>query len=322
MGNFEYYIKNSIDQLFSKPVPMTTGFTNVRTNFGHVRNSGIDLMLTTLNLVQKFKWETNFTLSTLKNEVVDLPPYVGDIITGGILANVPGFAIVKEGYPMRAFYGYQITGIFQLDDDIANSAQPTAQPGEPIFLDYVKDGKIDANDRVILGSPFPDLTYSFNNSFSYKNFNLQIYFLGVQGIQTFNANVLESMFPINFDRNIMSKHYFQRWTPENTDTEYPSGVNSAVYFGGGKMINSYTVQDASYLRLKNITLSYDVPLKNLKLFKSATISLSGENLFTWTDFEGFDPEANQTGDGTSIEKSSYNNYPTAKIFRMSADIKF
>ncbi len=322
MGNFEYYVKNSIDQLFSKPVPMTTGFTNVRTNFGNVRNSGIDLMLTTLNLVQKFKWETSLALSTLKNEVVDLPPYVGDIITGGILANVPGFAIVKEGYPMRAFYGYQVTGIFQLDDDIAGSAQPTAKPGEPIFLDYVKDGKIDANDRVILGSPFPDLTYSFNNSFSYKNFNLEIYFLGVHGIQTFNANVLESMFPINFDRNIMSKHYFQRWTPENTDTGYPSGVNSAVYFGGGKMINSYTVQDASYLRLKNITLSYNVPLKNLKLFKSATIALSGENLFTWTDFEGFDPEANQTGDGTSIEKSSYNNYPTAKIFRMSADIKF
>jgi len=322
IGNFEYYVKNSIDQLFSKPVPMTTGFTNVRTNFGNVRNSGIDLMLTTMNLVQKFKWETSLTLSTLKNEVVDLPPYVGDIITGGILANVPGFAIVKEGYPMRAFYGYQVTGIFQLDDDIAGSAQPTAKPGEPIFLDFVKDGKIDANDRVILGSPFPDLTYSFNNSFSYKNFNLEIYFLGVHGIQTFNANVLESMFPINFDRNIMSKHYFERWTPENTDTGYPSGVNSAVYFGGGRMINSYTVQDASYLRLKNITLSYNVPLKNLKLFKSATIALSGENLFTWTDFEGFDPEANQTGDGTSIEKSSYNNYPTAKIFRMSADIKF
>jgi TonB-linked SusC/RagA family outer membrane protein len=322
MGNFEYYIKNSIDQLFSKPVPMTTGFTNVRTNFGNVRNSGIDLMLTTLNLVQQFKWETSLTLSTLKNEVVDLPPYVGDIITGGILANVPGFAIVKEGYPMRAFYGYQVTGIFQLDDNIAGSAQPTAKPGEPIFLDFDKNGKIDANDRVILGSPFPDLTYSFNNSFSYKNFNLEIYFLGVNGIQTFNANVLESMFPINFDRNIMSKHYFQRWTPENTETGYPSGVNSAVYFGGGKMINSYTVQDASYLRLKNITLSYNVPLKNFKLFKSATIALSGENMFTWTDFEGFDPEANQTGDGTSIEKSSYNNYPTAKIFRMSADIKF
>lgn len=321
-GTVEYYVKNSIDQLFSKPVPMTTGFSNVRTNFGEVRNSGIDLMITSRNVAREFQWTTSVTFSTLKNEVVELPPYVGDIITGGILANVPGFAIVKQGYPMRAFYGYKIIGIFQEGDDIANSPQPTAKPGEPIFLNYDNNEKIDANDRVILGSPLPDITYSINNSFSYKNFDLNFYFLGVQGIETFNANVLESMFPINFDRNIMSKHYYKRWTPENPNTGYPSGVNSPVYFGGGKMINSYTVQDASYLRLKNVTLSYNVPLENFKYLKSATLSLSGENLFTFTNFDGFDPEANQTGDGSSIEKSSYNNYPTAKIFRIGANIKF
>jgi hypothetical protein len=175
---------------------------------------------------------------------------------------------------------------------------------------------------VILGDPFPDISYSINNSFSYGNFSLEIYLLGVKGIETFNANILESMFPINFDRNIMSKHYFNRWTPTNTDTEYPSGVNSAVYFGGGRMINSYTVQDASYLRVKNVTLSYSVPLKNTKIFKSADISLSGENLFTFTKYDGYDPEGNQTGDGSSIEKSSYNNYPTARIFRIGANINF
>jgi TonB-dependent starch-binding outer membrane protein SusC len=321
-GDVEYFVKNSIDQLFSKPVPMTTGFSSVRTNFGTVRNSGIDFSLTTRNLTGNFKWTTNFMVSTLKNEVVVLPPYVGDIITGGILANVPGFALVRQGYPMRAFYGFEVTGIFQDTQEIAQSAQPTAKPGEPKFLDYNKDGKIDSNDRVILGDPFPDVSYSMNNSFSYGNFNLEIYLLGVQGIQTFNANILESMFPINFDRNIMTKHYLERWTPSNTDTKYPSGVNSAIYFGGGRMINSYTVQDASYLRLKNVTLSYSLPLKNFKLFKSADISISGENLLTFTKFEGFDPEANQTGDGTNVEKSSYNNYPTARIFRIGANINF
>ena len=130
------------------------------------------------------------------------------------------------------------------------------------------------------------------------------------------------MFPINFDRNIMTKHYVERWTPENPDSGFPSGVNSAVYFGNGKMINTYTVQDASYLRLKNVTLSYKVPLKNLKIFKSVLVSVSGENLLTFTKFEGFDPEANQTGDGTSIEKSSYNNYPLARVIRFGANINF
>lgn len=321
-GDIEYYVKNSIDQLFSKPVPMTTGFSSVRTNFGTVRNHGIDLSLVTRNFTGKFQWTTSIMLSTLKNEVVVLPPYVGDIITGGILANVPGFALVRQGYPMRAFYGFKVTGIFQDANEIAQSAQPTAKPGEPKFLDFNGDKKIDSNDRVILGDPFPDISYSMNNSFSYGNFNLEIYLLGVKGIETFNANILESMFPINFDRNIMSKHYFNRWTPTNTDTEYPSGVNSAIYFGGGKMINSYTVQDASYLRVKNVTLSYSIPLKNTKIFKSADISLSGENLFTFTKYDGYDPEGNQTGDGTSVEKSSYNNYPTARIFRIGANINF
>ncbi len=321
-GNVEYYTKNSIDQLFSKPVPMSTGFSTIRTNFGTVRNSGIDLSLTTRNLTGKLQWTSSLTFSTLKNEVVELPSYVGDIITGGIVANIPGFALVRQGYPMRAFYGYEVTGIFQVGDDITKSAQPTAKPGEPIFLDYDKNGKIDASDRVILGSPFPDISYSFNNSFSYKNFNLEIYLLGVHGIETFNANVLESMFPINFDRNIMTEHYVNRWTAANPNTGYPSGVNSAVYFANGKMINSFTVQDASFVRLKNITLSYNVPLGKFKVFKSVLLSLSGENLVTFTKFDGFDPEANQTDDGTSIAKSSYNNYPLARVFRIGANITF
>ncbi len=320
-GSFEYYIRNTNDQLFSKPVPMSTGFSNIRTNFGTVRNSGIDLFVNTVNLTGEFKWSTDLILSTLKNKVVELPPYVGDIITGGVVANIPGFSLVREGCPMRAFYGYKVIGIFQEDDDIANSAQPTAKPGEPIFLDRDGNKKIDSNDRVVLGDPFPDVSYGFNNSFSYKGFGLEIYFQGVHGIQTFNANVLESLFPINFERNIMSKHYYGRWTPDNPNAKFPSGVNSAVYFGGGKMINNYTVQDASYLRLKNVTFSYNLPLKSSKV-ESIQLSLSGENLITFTKFDGFDPEANQTGDGTPIEKSSYNNYPLARAFRIGLNVNF
>ena len=88
------------------------------------------------------------------------------------------------------------------------------------------------------------------------------------------------------------------------------------------MINSFTVQDASFVRLKNITLSYNVPLGKFKVFKSVLLSLSGENLVTFTKFDGFDPEANQTDDGTSIAKSSYNNYPLARVFRIGANITF
>jgi TonB-dependent starch-binding outer membrane protein SusC len=319
-GSVEYYNKNTIDQLFNRPVPMSTGFASVRTNFGKVRNSGIDLSLSTLNVSGPFSWTSNITFATLKNEVVELPPYIGEIITGGILANVPGFNLVRQGYPMRAFYGFEVTGIFQEGEDIAGSPQPGAKPGEPKFRDANLDGKIDGSDRVILGDPFPEFTFGINNSFSFKNFNLDVFVLGVQGVHTFNANVLESLFPINFERNIMSQHYFQRWTPDNPNAKFPSGVNSPLYFGGGRMINSYTIQDASYIRLRNVTLSYDIPLSNVRALNAVRLSISGENLITITDFDGYDPEGNRSG--TGVVRSSYNNYPSARVFRIGANINF
>jgi hypothetical protein len=301
---------------------MTTGFYTVRTNFGTVRNSGIDIGVTSINYNGKLKWTTSFLISTLKNKIVELPPYIGEIITGSIGSVLPAFALVKEGYPMMAYYGFKITGIFQEGDDFVNSAQPDAKPGEPIYLDYDKNGEINTNDRIVLGDPFPDITYSLNNSFSYNNFNIEIYLQGVHGIQSFNVDVEESLYPINFDRNIMTKHYIDRWTPDNPDARYPSGINSAIYFGGGKMINSLTVQDASFLRLKNVTIGYNFPLNNFKLFKSIQLSLSGENLFTFTKFDGYDPDANQSGDGSNVEKANYNNYPLARIYRIGASINF
>lgn len=319
-GDIEYYVKNTKDQLFYKPVPMSTGFSSVRTNFGEVRNSGLDIALNTVNIDREFKWTTNLTMSTLKNEVKVLPPFVGDIITSGGIGFAGQYSVVQVGSPMRAYYGYNVVGIFQEGEDFANSAQPNAQPGWPKFEDVSNDGKIDANDRIVLGDPFPDFSFSINNSFSYKNFSLDVYIMGVQGIETMNVNLLESFRPINFDRNILKDHYVNRWTPGNPDAPYPSGVNPSVYFAGDKFVNNLTVVDASFIRLKTVTLGYDIPLNNFNLFKSARLYLSGENLLTITDFEGFDPDANQSG--TGVSKSSYNNYPLARVIRVGASVKF
>lgn len=165
-GDIEYFMKNTNDQLFNKPVPMSTGFSTVRTNFGSVRNSGVDFALNTVNLQGDFKWNTNLTMSTLKNEVTELPPFVGDIITAGGIGFAGQYTVVQEGSPMRAYYGYNVIGIFQEGDDIANSAQPNALPGWPKFEDVTPDGKIDGNDRIVLGDPFPDFSFSMNNSFA------------------------------------------------------------------------------------------------------------------------------------------------------------
>ena len=319
-GDIEYYIRNTKDQLFYQPVPMTTGFSSIRTNFGTVKNTGIGFSLNSTNINREFKWKTNLTLSTLKNEVVELPPFVGDIITSGGITFSGEYSVVKVGSPMRAYYGYNLIGMFQENDDIANSAQPNAQPGWPKFEDVNKDGKIDASDRVVLGDPFPDFSFSLNNSFSYKNFSLDVYIMGAQGIETMNVNLLESFRPINFDRNILTDHYLNRWTPDNPNAPYPSGVNPSTYFAGDKFVNKLTVVDASFIRLKSVTLGYNIPVKNLNLFKSAHVYISGENLLTITNFEGYDPDSNQSG--TGVSKSSYNNYPLARTIRIGANIKF
>ena len=318
-GSVEYYVKNTRDQLFNKPLPTTTGFASILVNFGEVRNQGIDLLLESRNTVGEFKWSTTFTLSTLKNKVVQLPDYIPQIIGGNIAYFAKDYTIVREGAPMRSFYGYEITGIFQKGDDIAHSAQPTAQPGYPVFKDQNNDGKINATDRTVLGSPFPEWTVGLNNEFGYKGFNLSVLIIGVQGLKTLDNNIIESLYPINFDRNRIAKYYLDRWTPDNPGGSYPSGVNPSAY-GGALAINSLTVTDASFFRLKTVTLSYDFKPAKKKIFRSASIYAAGDNLFTKTKFEGLDPDANSSG--TGIERATYVSYPLSRTIRIGVNLGF
>lgn len=220
---------------------------------------------------------------------------------------------------MRSFYGYEITGLFQEGDDIAGSAQPDALPGHPVFKDQNGDQKIDSEDRVILGDPFPDYTIGFNNSFAYKGFRLEALLIAVQGIEALDANIVESLYPINVERNRIAAHYLDRWTPDNPDAAYPSGVNYSSY-GGAKAINSLTITDASFIRLKTVNLSYDIPLKGEGMLSAASVYIAGDNLFTITDFEGFDPDANASG--TGVVKTAYNSYPLNRTFRLGVNLTF
>lgn len=315
-GSLEYYIKNTRDQLFNKPLPTTSGFGSIRVNFGEVRNQGIDLMLESRNLVDAFKWNTNFTFSTLKNTVVELPDFIPQLLTGGV-GFTGNYAIVKEGSPMRSFYGYKVDGIYQSADEIKNSPSPTFKPGYPRFVDQNGDGKITPDDRVILGSPFPKLLFGLNNSFSYRGVMLEALITAVQGISTLDNNIVESLYPINFERNRLAVHYLDRWTPDNPGAEYPSGVNPSVY-GGALAVNSLTINDASFVRLKTVTLSYAIPVG--KTIRSASVYVAADNLLTITKFLGFDPDANASG--TGIERASYNSYPLNRTIRFGVNLGF
>ncbi|MGB6153131.1 MAG: hypothetical protein WBG48_14195, partial [Pricia sp.] len=321
-GSIDYYNRKTTDQLFVKPLPSVVGFSGVRTNFGEVVNKGLEIAVATKNLTGKLKWNTNFNIAFLRNETTQLPDFTEEIIGGNIGTFISNYLIVREGDPLYSFYGYEIDGIFQEGDDIENSPTPNVNgyaPGMPRFVDQNGDNVIDDEDRVVLGDPFQDLNFGINNSFEYKGIGLSFFINGVQGIETLNANVTESLYPTNDARNSISRFYQDRWTPENPSNTLPSGVNASLY-GGARAINSLTVLDASFVRLKNVTLGYNFPMDNIDVLKSLRVYIAADNLVTITDFEGFDPDASATGEG--IVKVNYNTYPLAKTIRLGFDVKF
>ncbi|MEJ7736814.1 MAG: TonB-dependent receptor [Chitinophagaceae bacterium] len=320
-GSVDYYVRNTKDQLFSKPLPSVVGFSSILINAGSVRNSGWDFLVNTKNISGKnFSWESSLNVSFLKNKVVTLPPSIPQIITGSTGGFISNYLIVQVGSPMRSFYGYEAEGIFRSADEVTGSAQPNAKPGQIRFKDQKKDGKIDATDRVILGDPFPDVTAGFTNSFSYKHFSLDLFFQWVNGIQTLDANVLESFYPTNEYRNRIAKYYEDRWTPQNTDAKYPSGVNPSSY-GGAYSINSYTVLDASFARFKTLNLSYSISVQRKNIISDAQVFFAADNIYTFTKYQGFDPDASNTGSG-SVAKVNYNSYPLNRTIRVGVNVTF
>jgi hypothetical protein len=284
---------------------------------GEVENKGFEFLISSTNIsTTDFRWSTTFNFAAIKNKVLDLGR-VEEIVTGDI-QSVGNTAIIKKGEALASYYGYEVTGIFQEGDNIEDSAQPNAQPGFPIFADLNNDDAITPADQTILGDPFPDFTFGLQNSISYKNWQLDLFFQGQQGAELLNINVIESLYPANFRRNRLAEQMLDRWTPQNTDTQWPSGVNPNAY--GGSKVNSLVLQNASYLRLKNVQLSYNVPVGNISFLSSLRVYATGQNLFTLTDYVGFDPEANSFG--RSNVRVDYSSYPLARTFLLGLNARF
>jgi len=309
-GSIDYFIKNTDELLLNLPLPRSTGFTSILTNVGKVKNSGIELQLNSNNINKgDFRWTTSFNISAISNEAVEIGGLT-QIITGN-LANVGNSAIITPGEPIFSYYGYKITGIFNTADEVAASAQPSSRPGYPIFQDTNGDGAITPADQVILGKPFPDFTAGLGNDLTYKGFNLNFFIQVVQGVENINVQSIQSMYPANFRRNKFRHQYIDRWSPTNTDATFPSGVSPSAY-GGGK-VNNLTIEDASFIRLRTVTFSYDIPMGNKKVFQNLRLYVTGQNLVTITDYVGWDPEASLRG-GTTAARADDNSYPLTKTF--------
>ncbi|WP_187773907.1 TonB-dependent receptor [Sphingobacterium hotanense] len=317
-GSIDAFKRNTKDQLFSKPIPSVVGFSSYMVNFGNVENRGIDFQLRSKNIRRDdFTWESTFNLSLLKNEVKELPDFIPQLITGNIASFISNYQLVERGHPMLSFYGFETNGIFQNAQEVANSAQPNAKPGHIRFVDKNQDGKIDLNDRTVLGKPFPTANISLSNNFRYQKFALDFLLQYVGGISMLDANITETLYPTNEYRNRLSEYLLNRWTVDNPTNKYPSAVNPTAY-GGDYIINSMTIQDASFLRLKNVNLSYEV-FNNGNKINRLNVFLAMENLATWTQYKGYDPDASATGT-SSTSKVSYNSYPLARTFRLGINL--
>lgn len=276
---FDYYNKVTDDMLINSPIPAQTGFNSQWQNIGSIQNRGVEFTISTLNVdTGNFRWSTDFNISRNINEVLDLGSleFIPTIIPNGWITN-PGR--VEVGQPIGAMYGFVFDGIHQIGNEEG------ATPGTPRYRDLNGDGVIDDNDRTFIGDSNPSHIGGINNTFSYKNFSLSVFWQWSYGNDVFNAGLLRTNGFQPF-MNITRDYYENAWTPEN-------GSNVAPGFGQGEAVpSSYFVEDASFLRLKNVNLSYDFPSK---MFTNSEISavrlfITSNNLLTFTNYSGFDPE--------------------------------
>jgi len=313
-GSVDYYNKKTFNMLLNLPVPTSTGFASKLSNVGSIRNSGWEFAVNTKNIDNEFKWNSNIILSTMNNKVLSLGP-IEKIVTGGA-GQTSDIFLIKPGLPLFSFYGYKIIGIWQKGDDFS-ATKDKVQPGDLKYLDINNDKTVNADDRVPLGSSFPKFTWSFGNTFSYKNFQLNVFIEGNQGAKMLNNNLVDAYFPVQFRRNRFAEPYLNRWTADNPSTKYPSFINPTDQ--GGKLVNSYTVEDASYTRIKSVTVSYFFNTKS-KFISKVNFYITGENLFTFTNYVGYDPSVNPNGN--VFQRIDFNAYPLARTFMAGVSIDF
>jgi TonB-linked SusC/RagA family outer membrane protein len=308
-GEFDLFHRRTDGILRQVTLPAQVGALGGPTsNIAVVDNTGFELSLNHNNRIGDFSYQAGFNLTKIKNKVIDLKE---EIIYSGS-------RITQEGYAIDSWYIYQTDGLFRTQDDLNSSPKITSRVGlgDVKYVDRNNDGKIDGDDRYIAGNSFPDYTYGFNIGGSYKGFSLTTVWQGVQNISVWLTGNL--ILPYNNGAGLTKKWITDSWSPENPDAPLPRITTRHGYTAENFSPSDFWLQDASYLRLKNIQLAYDFPnlgfltkagVKRLKLF------INGQNLLTFTKMTDFDPEQD-----VSVE--SLNKYPSVRTVTGGINLNF
>lgn len=331
----EYYQRKTDNLILSVPLPPSFGYINssVAQNVGSMKNSGFELQLGYNDRVGELKWNATANLSFVTNEVTKLAEGVTNIEAGGDqdfgAYNITNTAV---GQPIQAFYGWEVEGIFQTAAEVAGHATQVSgtagtAPGDLKFRDQNKDGIIDINDRVFLGTFIPKATYALTLGANYKNFDLSIFFQGVQGNKIFNATRVITEGMVRFFN--AGTQVLNAWTPTNTNTNIPRAISSDP--NQNARPSTRFLEDGSYLRLKNIMLGYNLPAGSLQsltkgVVKNFRIYVSAQNILTFTDYSGYDPEVgNRTpnaNNGSLTNGIDFAVYPQPKSFQFGIQVGF
>jgi TonB-linked SusC/RagA family outer membrane protein len=323
----DVYNKVTEDLLMNVPLPRESGFGSALMNVGSIRNRGIEASLRSeiLSGVSGPSWYTTFNISSNRNKVLNLGPI--ESLLGGNIPNSASGLLVQVGQPLGYFYGYEVDGIFHSQAEVdayvnadGQPLQPGVLPGQTKYVDSNGDGAIDNQDRVILGTPEPDFSYGWTNEIGWGPFNVYTFVQGTYGNKIYDATL--DMLGGAAGRNFYEVAWTDRWTEENQGGTWPRlhlPQGQGWTAPGGGTHDDWYLEDGSYLRLKNLTLGYDIPAGvagRIGGMKSARIFLSADNLFTWTHYRGPNPDVNTQGQDNIDRGFDLGAYPLARTYRL------
>jgi TonB-linked SusC/RagA family outer membrane protein len=317
----DVYRKITSDLLFEKQLLLASGQATQMVNAGKIRNQGVELVLGGIPVQKKsVEWSSNVTFALNRSEVLALNDGLTEMNLGS--PGMPGFndAIRLEvGQPIGLVKGFRYDGVWKSDERILAGAYGV-EPGSPKYYDKDNNGIIDSRDMVTIARTLPNFTYSWNNNFRLGNVTLSVLMVGVQG----NDMVNLGRFMLEGSDDGLSRTLLQRWTPGNENTSIP-GHNTL----GNQRNSSQWVEDGSYLRIKNVTIGYNLPSNLLRKagIGALRIYATGTNLLTFTKYTGYDPEANNAsnianGDTGPFSGFDMGSYPSQRRYTIGLDITF
>lgn len=320
--SFDYYKKNTEDLLQNKPVPGITGYSSFTTNFGEISNEGIELSLSGPILEGDLGWDSAFTPSLNRSKILDLGlasdgSKIENALTpsGGIADGRTSHRFVV-GEPIGTFWGYTIDGMLQQEDVDAGVATlgGLTDPGDMKVVDTNGDGNITPADESAIGNAQPDFIFGWDNTFTYKNWSLNAFINASIGGKVFNMMSIYTRLGGNGGRP--SQEYVDDyWTPTNTDAKFPRPG------GGISSVNTFLLEDASFIRLQTLSLSYRLP-DSMIPFADASVYATGSNLFVWDNYSGFDAETGFSGQMSWAPNVDLGNFPRPTTVQLGVKVSF